>query len=267
MRDFRNAKAMAKALKEALAERSFQIGHSESLELIARVLGSKNWQTLSAAIEADTSRSAVRPAETALPAAAALPVIPMRDLVLFPEMTVPLFAGRPKTLRAVEQALAGDRRLFVVTQRRGADDDPGHADLYEVGVIAQVLQTQRLPDGSLKVMVQAERRARLLRLAGGKLLTAELEPLETPTPDEAAKALARQAFERFGAIANFDPAAPPMAMAGIAYMTAHPAMFADLITPQVATRLDQAQDLLATTDPVERLEKLMALMSEGRKAA
>jgi ATP-dependent Lon protease len=267
MRDFRNAKAMAKTLREALAERSFQISHSESLELIARTLGSKNWQTLSAAIEADAGQPAARPAETALPAAALLPVIPMRDLVLFPQMTAPLYAGRPKTLRAIEKALAGDRRLFIVTQRRGTEDAPGAADLHEIGVVAQVLQTQQMPDGFMKVMVQAERRGRLLRLADGELLEAEVEPVETPVPDEAGTALAREAHQRFSAFANFDPAAPPMAMAGYGYMTAHPGMFADLIAPQVATRLDQAQEFLATADPVARLEKLMTLMSEGRKAA
>jgi uncharacterized protein len=267
MRDFRNAKAMARTLREALAERSWPISHSESLELIARILGSKNWQTLSAAIETDPAQSAARPGETASPARALLPVIPMRDLVIFPETTVPLFAGRPKTLRAIEQALAGDRRVFVVTQRRGTDDSPGSADLHEIGVVAQVLQTQRLADGSMKVTVQAERRARLVRLVDGEMQEAEVESVEAPKPDEAGQALARKAFERFSGLANFDPAAPPMAMARFAYMTAHPGMFADLIAPQVATRLDQAQELLATADPMARLEKLMAFMGEGRKAA
>jgi uncharacterized protein len=267
MRDFRNAKAMARTLRQALAERSWSISHSDSLELIARVLGSKNWQTLLAAIEADPDQAASRPAETAPPAPALLPVIPMRDLVLFPESTVPLFAGRPRTLKAIAQALAGDRRVFVVTQRRGNDDSPGATDLHEVGVVAQVLQTQRLPDGSMKVTVQVERRARLVRLVDGELQEAEVAPIEAPKPDEAGQALARKAFARFSGLANFDPAAPPMAMARFAYMTAHPGMFADLIAPQVATRLDQAQELLAIADPMARLEKLMTLMSEGRKAA
>ena len=268
MRDFRNAKAMARTLKEDLAQRSLPISHSDSLELVARLLGCKNWQTLAAAIEASESQPAPSPATGPAPAAGTLmPVIPMRDLVLFPEMTVPLFAGRPKTLRAIEQALAADRRLFIVAQRRGTDDAPALADLHEIGVIAQVLQTWTLPDGTMKVTVQAERRARLVRLADGELLQAEIDPIETPKPDEAAQAQAREALERFSGLANFDLASPPIAMARIAYMTAYPGMFADLITPHVATQLGQAQDLLATIDPVARLEKLMALMSQGRKAA
>jgi ATP-dependent Lon protease len=268
MRDFRNAKAMARTLREDLAERSMPISHSDSLELIAHALGCKNWQTLSAAIETDPLQAAASPAAPPRPAPAPLvPVIPMRDLVLLPEMTVPVFAGRPKTLRAIERAMAGDRRLFVVTQRSGETDAPTEADLFEIGVVAQILQIQRLPDGSMKVMVQAERRARLVRLTDGELLEAELEALPAPASDEAGQAMAREALERFVGFAHIDPAAPPLAMARIPHMAGHPGAFADLITPHVATRLDQAQELLATNDPAERLRKLMALMGEGRKAA
>jgi ATP-dependent Lon protease len=267
MRDFRNAKAMAKTLREALAERSFKISHSESLELVSQVLGAKNWQTLSAAIEADDGlpAPAARPAEAA--PAALLPVIPVRDLVLLPDMTVPLFAGRPKTLRAIERAMVGDRRLFIVAQRRGSDDDPSKDDLYEIGVVAQILQTLPLPDGSMKVVVQAERRARLLDLEDSQLLRAEVELVETPRPDESSQALAKETLERFARFANFDPASPPIGVSRLGYMIGYPGMFADLVTPHVATRIDQAQDLLATLDPVERLQKLMALMAEARKAA
>jgi ATP-dependent Lon protease len=265
MRDFRNAKAMAKTLREGLAERSFQIGHSESLELISHVLGAKNWQTLAAAIEADAVQPV--PAQAQASPGNTLPVIPMRDLVVFPEMAIPLFAGRAKTLRAIERAMTADRRLFLVTQRRSRDDEPAAADLFDVGVIVQVLQTYRLPDGSMKVMVVGERRARLVRLDSGELLQAEIEPIEAPAPDEASEALAKQALERFVAFAGIDPAAPPIAMARIPYMAGRPGAFADLITPHVATRLDQAQEILETAAPAARLQKLMALMSETRKAA
>ena len=267
MRDFRNAKAMAKTLREALAERSFQISHSESLELISSVLGAKNWQTLSAAIE--TAEHQTAPAARAPDAAPAalLPVMPVRDLVLLPDMTVPLFAGRPKTLRAIERAMVGDRRLFVVAQRRGADDDPSRDDLHEIGVIAQILQTLPLPGGSMKVVVQAERRARLVSLAADELLQAQIEPIETLQPDAAGHALAKDVLDRFAGFANFDPASPPIGMSRLGYMVSHPGIFADLVTPHVATRLDQAQELLAILDPVARLQRLMELMAEARKAA
>ena len=267
MRDFRNAKAMAKTLRESLAERTFQISHSESLELIAHTLGCKNWQTLSAAIEADAILPAPAEAAAHPTSAARLPLLPMRDIVVFPEMTLPLFAGRPKTLRAIERAMTGDRRLFLVTQRSQTADSPMAEDLFGVGVIAQILQTLRLPDGSMKVVVQAERRARLAAVHDGELIEADIEPIEAPAHDEAGKALARQVMERFTTFANFDPASPPIAMARAPDMAGYPGVFADLLTPHIATRLDQAQDLLETADPAMRLEKLMALMSEARKAA
>ncbi len=269
MRDFRNAKSMAKTLREDLAGRSFPVSHSDSLEMVAHLLGAKNWQTLSATIEMDAARpSDPSPrGDMALRAPALMPVIPMRDLVLFPEMTIPVFAGRPKTLRAIERAMADDRRLLVVTQRSGETDAPAQDDLFEIGVVAQILQTHRLPDGTMKVMIQAERRARLVRLVDGELLEAEIEPVDTPPADERGQALAREAFERFVGFAKVDPAAPPIAIARLPSMLGHPGAFADLVTPHVASRLDQAQDLLATADPAQRLQKLMALMGQGRKAA
>ncbi len=267
MRDFRNAKPMARTLREALAARSHQLSHSESLELIAHILGCKNWQTLSAAIEADPGQAA-GPGTAGTPAPAPrLPLIPMRDIVVFPEMTLPLFAGRPKTVRAIERAMTGDRRLFLVTQRRPSDEAPSAEDLFEVGVVAQILQTAPLPDGSMKITVQAELRARLAAVHDGELIEAEFEPMAAPPPDEGAHALARLALNRFAAVAGFDLATPPIAMARLPYLVGQPGAFADLLTPQVATGLDQAQDLLATADPSARLEKLLVLMDEARKAA
>src|SRR5579875_2644040 len=106
----------------------------------------------------------------------------MRDVVVFPEMTLPLYLGRPKTLRAAERAMTVDRRLFLVTQRRDGEGAPAADDRYEVGGVATILQTLRLPDGSVKLMVQGQRRARRLRLHEGEFLEAEVELLETPAP-------------------------------------------------------------------------------------
>jgi ATP-dependent Lon protease len=267
MRDFRNAKAMAKTLREALAGRSFEISHSESLELIARILGCKNWQTLASAIAATPASFAVEEPSSAMTSTISMPVVPMRDIVVLPEMALPLFVGRAKTLRAIERAMTGDQRLLLVTQKREADDTPTIDDLHEVGVVAVILKTMRLPDGNMKVMVQAERRARLTRLIDGEMLEAEIETIQEPHPDEAGQALAQQALEHLGRFTNHDPAAPPIGMAHLPRMVGRPGLFADLITPLVATRLDQAQGLLETADPIERLKTLLALMNEEQKAA
>lgn len=264
MRDFRNAKAMAKTLRDQLAGRSFDITHSDSLELVAQILGARNWQTLAAAIAADGAGEAAP--DPAAPATL-LPLIAMRDVVVFPDMTLPLFIGRARTLRAVERAMAGDRRVFLATQRGETVDTPAATDLFGVGVVAQILEARRLPDGTMKLVVRAEQRARLGRLVEGDLLEAEVEVLDTPAGAPADTALARETFERFGRFANFDPATPPIAMARLRHLDGHPGVLADMITPHVATRLDQAQALLETVAPAARLRRLIDLMDEARPLA
>lgn len=151
MRDYRDAKAMAQTLRQALKERSVSLTHSESLELIAKVLGFADWNVLSARIQAE-QHDTIK-----------LPVVPMRDFVLFPQATVPLWASRVKTVRAIGQAMTADKQIFVVTQRRFADDDPKAADLYEVGVITNIVSDLKLEDGTTKLIVRGLRRARIER--------------------------------------------------------------------------------------------------------
>src|SRR5467141_3393245 len=130
MRDFRDAKAMAQTLREALNVKSVSLTHSESLELVAKILGFRDWHVLAAKIQASqptVPESGTSVPATTLPSISAgtgIPIFPMRDLVLFPQMIVPIFVGRDKTRRAVDCAMAGDGRVLVVSQRRGADDDP-----------------------------------------------------------------------------------------------------------------------------------------------
>ena len=271
MRDFRNAKAMAKTLRDAFADRSLEISHSESLELIAHVFGCRNWQTLAATIEAHPADlvgpGAAEPSSSILVNTILLPAIPMRDVVVLPDMTLPLYVGRAKTLRAIDRAMAGDRRLFLITQKREGDETPTAADLYEVGVVAVILQSMRRPDGTMKVTVQAERRARLKQLTDGEMLQAEVEIIEAASSGNANQNLARETLERFGRFANLDLAALPIAMARLPRMVEHPGALADEITPMIATRLDQAQALLEMTDPSRRLKKLIALMDGEQKAA
>ena len=127
MRDFRDAKAMAQTLREAFKAKSVPLTHSESLELVAKTFGLPDWNFLAAKIQA-SQQIAVQPAPTIAPssisAGSFVPVIPMRDIVVFPQMVVPIFVGREKTRRAIERAAATDGRIAVLTQRRAADDDP-----------------------------------------------------------------------------------------------------------------------------------------------
>ena len=280
MRDFRDAKAMAQTLREALKSKSVDLSHSESLELTARMLGLRNWNVLAARIEAESGAGASPPA--AAPQVGT-PVIPIRDLVLFPEMTAPLFIGRPKSVRAVERAMAGERRVLLLAQKRAADDDPGPEELYGVGVVGQILDVMTLPDGSLKVMVRGVARAKVTRMVRGELLQAEFEPASAfaaqsltdaqmailsrmKAPDPEAETLVKEALDRFQQHANVDLSAPPQAMVMLTHVK-HPGLLADLLVNHLSLSQDQRQALLETEDPVERLRELMAMMQGAKRAA
>src|SRR5258707_4754741 len=146
MRDFRNAKTMAQTLRDALKQKSVSFTHSESLELIAKILGFHDWNELSARIQSEQNqalgnRAPIRLPRPAvpLPAGTDLPVVPMLDIVMFPNMIAPLFVGREKTTRALDCAMAADKRFVAVTQLQAGDDDPTQEALYGVGGIAKVI--------------------------------------------------------------------------------------------------------------------------------
>ncbi len=265
MRDFRDAKAMAQTLREALKSKSVQLSQAESLELTARMLGFRNWNVLAATIKDEQTKPAAAPNRVSPPVG--LPVIPMRDIVFFPQMTAPLFVGRPRTARAVERAMAGDRRVLLVAQRRPGDDDPGAADLHRVGVLAEILQVMSLPDGSMKVMVHGLQRAAIAKLVDGELLQAEHELIATPRAEGGAVELAQEALRLFEQVANLKPASPPQALVALAAKSADPAALADLIAQHVSINAGQVQALLETADPAARLQRLIALMSVDRDAA
>jgi ATP-dependent Lon protease len=269
MRDFRDAKAMAQSLREALKAKSVSLTYSESLELIARTLGVPGWNVLAARIQASQSalapsRPSISAADLPAPAArAGVPVIPMRDLVLFPQMVTPIFIGRERTRRAVDSAMAGDGRILVVTQRRSADDEPTLDDLYSVGVTASVINRMTLPDGTLKVFVSGIRRAALVRLVDDECLAAEIEPVkEERSQTEEALNLSRAVLDAYLIHAKIDFSPPlqgPRTRFRLPYV-GDPSMLADSIVPSLSIGLDKKQQLLDTADVVTRLEILLKLM-------
>ena len=115
-----------------------------------------------------------------MPSIIRLPVLPLRDIVAFPLMTLPLLVGRAKSLKACEAALTGDGRILLVAQREAATEDPLAEDLYAVGVIAVLVQHLSLPEGRMKLLVRGEQRARLVRLADEGALMADAQPILDP---------------------------------------------------------------------------------------
>src|SRR5262245_18235937 len=152
MRDFRDAKTMAQTLRETLGTKAVNISHSESLELVSRMFGVADWNTLSAMLKADrpvADATAAPRQETSI-----YPAIPMRDLVPFPAMVAPLFIGRRKTILALERAFEQQREVVLAVQKDFATDDPTAEDIHQIGALATLLEVHRLPDDTMKALVQ-----------------------------------------------------------------------------------------------------------------
>jgi uncharacterized protein len=271
MRDFRDAKAMAQTLRDALKQRSVSLTHSESLELIAKILGFHDWNELSARIQSgpDPTPIRIRAADelpsVPLPAGADLPVVPVRDIVLFPHMIAPLFVGREKTRRAIECAMGADKRIVAVTQRRAGDDDPTQEGLYGVGVIASVIDFTPFPDGSLRIITRSLERVRLTHCIMGEMLAAKVEPFAESRGDLAqAVTLVRTVLERLRAYLKTDFSAVPYNR--LPHIR-EPGVLADSIAPLMPVEIGQRQELLETGDAIARLEKILVLMKNDRRAA
>jgi len=269
MRDFRDAKAMAHTLREALKTKSVSLTHSESLELVATILGFHDWNVLSATIQSEVQPAAnpgsTIPATVRLAAENQLPTVALRDIVLFPHLHVPLFAGRAKTIHAVERAMAEDRRILVVTQRRSGDDNPTAAVLYGVGLTASVTDLIKLNDGTIKLLVKTLTRATIVRLVEDPFLTAEIAPFdESRGQDEEAIALSRAVLETLFAARN-------VGQISFIYDRSQdlkePGTLADAAAAILTCDIRQKQDLLETGDVVSRLQKILALMKKDQQAA
>ena len=284
MRDFRDAKAMAQTLREALKAKSISLTHSESLELVATVLGFRDWNVLSATIQSEAKPAAspgsTVPATVGPAAENQLPVVPLRDIVVFPHLNVPLFVGRAKTVRAIECAMAQDRRILVVTQRRPADDNPTAADLHGVGLTASVTDLLKLNDGTIKVLVRTLARATIVRLVEEPFLTAEIAAFdESRGQDDEAAALSRAVLEALFAARNIgqissvydrlrdNAEARRLASAAGRGGVAEPGTLADAVAAILRCDIRQRQDLLETGDVVSRLQKILALMRTDQQAA
>ena len=273
MRDFRDAKAMAQTLREALKAKSISLTHSESLELVAKALGFPDWNFLAAKIQRSQPASAPPEAPAADPEIATstiVPIVPMRDLVLFPQMIAPIFVGRDKTKRAIERALATDRRILVLTQRRSADDDPALDALYSVGVIADVVNCVKLADGTQKLVVSGLERAAVVRPIEQEFLAAEIAQREERRSQTAeAVALSGAVIDAYRIYANLDYTALPKPLQARLRLPniEDPGMLADSVAPMLSVSIDQRQQLLETGDVVTRLEKILELLKAGQQAA
>ena len=262
MRDFRDAKTMAQTLRETLTTKAVAISHSESLELVSKMLGVSDWNTLSALLQADR-RETGTPAAKRLGGAASYPAIPLRDFVPFPTASFPLFVGREKSMQALERAFERQREVVLAVQKQGEVDEPGFDDVFEVGVLARLLELQRLDRGGMKVLAQAHRRVVICRFIGGEYQAEIADISEGPIPD--APFLLKRAVTRFESYAadreiRVRQIWPPLDQ------TRDPGRVADIIASYMPLPFGDKQSLLATLDPVARLERVDALLNNLKSA-
>ena len=189
------------------------------------------------------------------------PVLPLRDIVVFPHMIVPLFVGREKSVRALEEVMREDKQILLSSQIDPSEDDPTQEGIYRIGVLASVLQLLKLPDGTVKVLVEGQQRVRIEEyLENESYFEASVAPLtETPGEPAAVEALVRSVAQEFERYAKIGKNIPEEALSAVAE-TREPAKLSDLVAGHLGVEVAQKQELLETLDVGERLEKVYGLM-------
>ena len=192
-----------------------------------------------------------------------LAVLPLRDVVVYPHMVVPLFVGRKPSIRALENAMAVGKEILLAAQRKPEVDEPGVEDIYQVGTLATVLQMMKMPDDTVKVMVQGVARASLASVEDGDFFSAEFEPLseqgESETTDEELEALRRSLLTQFESYVKLHKNVPPEALAGVAGLGEN-GRLADTVAAHMQLALSKKQAVLEIADPIKRIEYLVGLM-------
>ncbi len=196
-----------------------------------------------------------------MPELKSLPVLPLRDIVVFPDMVAPLFVGRDKSVRALEMVEEGENEIMLVAQRDASTDDPTADDIHEVGTVASILQLLKLPDGTVKVLVEGKARALLERLHDrGDYFEADTREIAVALPvDEDMEALIRAVQEQFESYVKLNRKIPPESVSTVAQI-AEPGKLADAVASQLSVKLSDKQELLELADAKARLEKVFALM-------
>jgi len=182
------------------------------------------------------------------------PVLPLRDIVVFPHMIVPLFVGREKSVKALENVMANDKKILLVSQRDANDDDPDPEDIFDVGTIATVMQLLKLPDGTVKVLVEGGGRAKITRyLDNEDFFEAEAE-VDTPTVEQSKElqGLIRSVIKQFEQYIKFNKKIPSEVQASISQIE-DPEKLADVVASYLSLTIAAKQELLENFDLLSRL--------------
>ncbi len=190
-----------------------------------------------------------------------LPVLPLRDVVVYPHMVIPLFVGRDKSINALEKAMAESKQILLVAQKNAADDDPEINDIHFIGTISNILQLLKLPDGTIKVLVEGKQRAQITGfLLNDKLFVAQIMPLQSPpSNDKELEVLTRSITARFDQYIKLNKKVPPEILNSLTSIN-DPGRLGDTIAAHMAIRIEEKQRILEITNVSERLEHLIALI-------
>ena len=189
------------------------------------------------------------------------PVLPLRDIVVFPHMIVPLFVGREKSVKALEDVMSNDKKILLISQKDANDDDPATDDIFTVGTVATVLQLLKLPDGTVKVLVEGGERAKIIRyLDNEEFFEAEAE-IDQPTVEESKelRGLVGSVLKQFELYIKVNKKIPPEALGSVNQIE-DPAKLSDVVASYLSLTISSKQELLENSDLLSRLEKIYSVM-------
>ncbi|MEP7063372.1 MAG: LON peptidase substrate-binding domain-containing protein, partial [Betaproteobacteria bacterium] len=190
-----------------------------------------------------------------------LPLLPLRDVVVFPHMVIPLFVGRPKSIKALDVAMEAGKHILLVAQKQAAKDDPSADDLYDIGSIATVLQMLKLPDGTVKVLVEGTQRARIGTVTDhGEYMSSEAEPQSADAgPAHEVEAMRRALLTQFDQYVKLNKKIPPEILTSMSGID-DGGRLADAIAAHLPLKLEQKQQILEMSEPAKRLEHLLGVL-------
>lgn len=191
----------------------------------------------------------------------AMPILPLRDVVVYPHMVIPLFVGREKSIQALEAAMDNGKQILLVAQKSAAKDEPSQEDLYEIGTISSILQLLKLPDGTVKVLVEGNKRARIINYLGQEeYFTAQIKELdEEVVDDRESEVLVRSLTTQFDQYVKLNKKIPPEILTSLSSIEEAERMV-DTIAAHMSLKLEEKQKVLEVIDLRERVEHLMVLM-------
>jgi ATP-dependent Lon protease len=190
-----------------------------------------------------------------------VPVLPLRDVVVYPHMVIPLFVGRDKSIVALDRAMAASKRILLVAQKKADNDDPQPADLYEVGTLATILQLLKLPDGTVKVLVEGAERALIDRINVGDHFSAEITVLseEDRHDEREIDVLVRSIIAQFEQYVKLNKKVPPEILTSLSGID-EPGRLADTVAAHMALKLAEKQRILEIQDVKTRLEQILGII-------